>query len=115
MDSDLNTPQAIGVLFDLAREINRVRDSGGNVAEAQGTLRDLGSLLGLTFQEPSGDNQGDLAARPFIELLVSTREELRRAKQYALADQIRHSLANHGITLEDTPQGTEWQYQSLDH
>ena len=114
MDTDLNTPQAVAVLFDLAREINRERDSGGNVAQAQETLRDLGAVLGLTFQEPSGDNQGDLAARPFIELLVSTREELRQAKQYALADQIRDSLASHGITLEDTPQGTEWQYQSLD-
>ena len=114
MDSDLNTPQAIAALFDLAREINRARDSGGNVAAAQDILRDLGTIFGLTFHDSTADRQGDLAARPFIELLVSTREELRRAKQYELADQIRHNLASHGITLEDTPQGTEWQHQPLD-
>jgi cysteinyl-tRNA synthetase len=114
MDTDLNTPQAVAVLFDLAREINRARDSGGNVAAAQDILRDLGTILGLTFHDSTADRQGDLAARPFIELLVSTREELRRAKQYELADQIRHNLASHGITLEDTPQGTEWQHQPLD-
>jgi cysteinyl-tRNA synthetase len=115
MDDDLNTPQAIAALFDLSREINRAREAGRNISEAQKALRQWGSILGLTFQERDTDRKDQLAARPFIELLVNTRAELRKAKQYALADQIREGLAKQGIIVEDTPQGTEWQYQSTSH
>ena len=57
MDSDLNTPQALGAIFDLAREINRAREAGRGVAQAQGTLRELGGVLGLTFS-PAGRGPG---------------------------------------------------------
>ena len=115
MDDDLNTPQAMAALFDLAREINRARDAGQPVKAAQETLRELGGLLGLTFAErgPAG-GAAELAAQPFIELLVNTRAELRQARQYALADRIRDELAAQGVTLEDTPNGTLWQYQRPD-
>jgi cysteinyl-tRNA synthetase len=112
MDDDLNTPQALAALFDLSREINRAREAGRSVEEAQQALRRWGSVLGFTFQKRDVNNKGQLAAQPFIELLVTTRAELRKAKQFALADQIRDGLAQHGIVVEDTPQGTEWQYQS---
>jgi cysteinyl-tRNA synthetase len=115
MDDDLNTPQAIAVLFDLAREINRAREAGRSISEAQKALRQWGGVLGLTFQERGTKRNDQLAARPFIELLLTTRAELRKAKQYALADQIRDGLAEQGITVEDTPQGTEWQYQPTSH
>ncbi len=115
MDEDLNTSQAIAALFDLAREINRARDTGGNINAAQDTLRQLGSVLGLNFQEVKKSTEEHLAATPFIELLVETRQELRKAKQFALADQIRDGLAKQGVVMEDTPQGTEWQYQPGDH
>jgi cysteinyl-tRNA synthetase len=108
MDSDLNTPQALGAIFDLAREINRAKESGRGVAQAQGTLRELGGVLGLTFSHP-GEARGE-SATPFIDLLVDTRTELRAARQYALADQIRDRLAGLGVVLEDTPQGTSWRY-----
>ncbi len=110
MDDDLNTPQAIASLFDMAREINREKDNGNGVADAQETLRELGAVLGLTFAEPeTAGNQ--LAAKPFIDLLVNTRTELRQARQFALADQIRDELAAQGVVLEDTAQGTLWRYQ----
>jgi cysteinyl-tRNA synthetase len=108
MDSDLNTPQALGAIFDLAREINRAREAGRGVAQAQGTLRELGGVLGLTFSQP-GEARGE-SATPFIDLLVETRAELRAARQYALADGIRDRLAGLGVVLEDTPQGTSWRY-----
>ena len=111
MDDDLNTPQAIAALFDLAREINRSKELGLEVAQAQDTLRHLGGILGLTFQERAAAGPGHLAAKPFIDLLVTTRTELRQAKQYALADRIRDGLAQEGVVVEDTAQGTEWQYQ----
>ena len=113
MDNDLNTPQALACLFDLSREINRAADAGKNAGPAQDALRELGGILGLTFQERDSGDQDRLTAKPFIDLLVNTRLELRKAKQFALADQIRDELAKQGVTVEDTPQGSEWQYQSI--
>ena len=111
MDDDLNTPQAIAALFDLARDINRGRDAGQSVADGQAALRELGGVLGLTFANRPHNN-ADLAAAPFIDLLVSVRSELRAARQFALADQIRDGLASAGVTLEDGPRGTQWQRQA---
>ena len=110
MDDDLNTPQAIAALFDLARDINRERDGGRSTTEAQQTLRELGGILGLTFEEPAAGSD-ELAAKPFIDLLVNTRTELRQARQFALADRIRDELAAQGVVLEDSAQGTVWRYQ----
>jgi cysteinyl-tRNA synthetase len=53
-----------------------------------------------------------LSAQPFIQLLLDTRAQLRQAKQFELADQIRDGLAEQGIVLEDTPRGTQWQHQT---
>ncbi len=111
MDDDLNTPQAVAALFDLARDINRGRDAGQSIGSGQDALRELGGVLGLTFEDrPSPED--NLAAAPFIDLLVSVRTELRAARQFALADQIRDGLAEQGVTLEDGPQGTHWERQS---
>jgi cysteinyl-tRNA synthetase len=104
MDRDLNTPQAVAALFDLAREINRARDENQALEEAQTTLRELADLLGLTLAE----EEESLAAAPFIQLLIELREELRQAKRYDLADSIRSRLGELGVALEDTPQGTVW-------
>ena len=114
MDDDLNTPRALAGLFDLAREINRSRDAGREITGAQDTLRCLGGILGLSFQGRDAFAEDHLAAKPFIELLLSTREELRRAKQFALADSIRDGLERQGVIVEDTPQGTRWEYQPTD-
>jgi cysteinyl-tRNA synthetase len=108
MDDDFGTPQAIAALYDLAREINRARNenaSAQTLAPAQATLRELAGVLGLTLQEPKTRM---MHAAPFIELLIATRQELRAAKQFALADKIRNELAKLGVLLEDGPQGTTW-------
>jgi len=108
MDEDLNTPKALGSLFELAREVNRARDEGRPIEKAQAALIDLAALLGLTLTE----REVGLAAAPFIELLVRTRDDLRTAKQFELADRIRSGLGELGITLEDTAQGTLWRRKS---
>ncbi|HLZ71676.1 MAG TPA: cysteine--tRNA ligase [Dehalococcoidia bacterium] len=105
MNDDLNTPQALAALYELAREINRGRDEGADIAAAQATLRELGGVLGLTFVPGEGTKR---EAAPFIDLLVEVRRELRSAKQWALADQIRDRLAGLGVALEDSAQGTSW-------
>ena len=109
MDTDLNTPQALAALFDLARAINRGRESGLALSRAQDTLRSLGSVLGLTFEQPSNQRRDD--GSPFIDLLVDVRKTLRAAKQYELADEIRSRLADLGVALEDSADGSSWTYQ----
>jgi len=108
MDDDFNTAQALAVLFDLAREINRAIEEGMRVSESQGILIKLAGLLGLTLKRESKKISG---AEPFIDLLVSVREDLRREKQWQLADKIRNSLIDAGVIIEDNPTGTIWKYK----
>jgi cysteinyl-tRNA synthetase len=105
MDDDFNTPQALAILFELARQINQGRDENHNVAEIQQMLHKLASILGLTLKLPE---QPPLDAEPFIHLLISIRDQLRQAKQWQLADNIRAKLDEMGIAFEDTSQGTVW-------
>jgi cysteinyl-tRNA synthetase len=105
MDDDFNTPQALAVLFDLTRELNRLRDEGEDISEAQALLRELSQILGLTLKAPEQSTGG---AEPFIQLLVDTRNGLRKAKQYQLADDIRKRLEDLGVVIEDTAGGTAW-------
>jgi cysteinyl-tRNA synthetase len=108
MDDDFNTAKALGILFDLAREINQSADSGSNTAAAREILKDLASeVMGLRLTDAEAQ-AGSIEAAPFIELLVNTRYNLRQAKQYQLADDIRNKLTELGIILEDTPKGTTW-------
>ncbi len=104
MDDDFNTARALSVLFDLVREINRADTGGLDTAAAKKMLRELAGVLGLALKEP--EKAHDIA--PFIELLLTIRQELREAKQYGLADSIRMRLTEVGIALEDTPRGTVW-------
>jgi cysteinyl-tRNA synthetase len=105
MDDDFNAPQAIAVLFDLVRDLNRLRDEGYDTTASQEVLRELAGILGLTLEsrETASDNAGQ-----FISLLVDIRKELREAKQYRLADLIRGRLEELGIALEDGADGTRW-------
>lgn len=105
MDDDFNTSQAIAILFELAKEINRGAEQGVNITGAQHTLLKLAGILGLTLKEKTRVTPD---AEAFIRLLVSIREDLRQNQQWQLADKIRSGLAALGVTLEDTPQGTRW-------
>ena len=110
MDDDFNTAGALAALFELVRAINRSRDEGVPTADlgaAQAKLAELAGVLGLQL-ESAGDTARDLAAAPFIELLLETRAELRKAKQFALSDQIRDRLKALGVEIEDGPQGSIW-------
>jgi cysteinyl-tRNA synthetase len=105
MDDDFNTAQAIAVLFELSKEINRGAEQGKNITKAQHTLLKLAGVLGLTLKDktqPAADTD------TFIGLLASVRDDLRQNQQWQLADKIRNGLADLGVILEDTPQGTRW-------
>jgi len=109
MDDDLNSPRAIAQVFELASIINQARDTGAasdSLAYAQGILRELTQVLGLTLKGRAGPTE----AEPFVALLVEVRRELRASKQWALADSIRDRLIKLGVVLEDGSGGTSWKY-----
>ncbi|HYF64537.1 MAG TPA: cysteine--tRNA ligase [Herpetosiphonaceae bacterium] len=113
MDDDFNTASALASLFDLVRAINTARDAGlGGAAFAAGqeTLRELAGVLGLRLEIPA---QAATDAAPFIELLIELRADLRKAKQWQLADQVRDKLAALGVTLEDGAGGTTYEVKRI--
>src|SRR5262249_3364904 len=90
MDDDFDSPVAIAALFDLARSINRARTEGRHDAQvetARQKLVELSDVLGLVLDVQDETVAGGVA--PFIDLLVSVRDQLRTAKQWQLADVIR--------------------------
>jgi cysteinyl-tRNA synthetase len=110
MDADFNTPDALAVVFDLAREVNRLRDAGAPDAElnrARRTMVHLLDVLGIDLQVERTSPRADIA--PFVDLLLDVRRKLREAKQWALADEIRQGLLQRGIVVEDKPGGqSDW-------
>ncbi|HEX2172490.1 MAG TPA: DALR domain-containing protein, partial [Dehalococcoidia bacterium] len=108
MDDDFNTARAVAALFDLVTDINSGAAAGRPIDRAQGVLRELSGVLGLTLKGPDQGGDAARAIGPLIDLLIETRRELRAAKQWALADRIRDGLQAQGIALEDTPNGTVW-------
>ncbi len=108
MDDDLATPRALAALFDLAREINRAHEHEGDVADAQETLIELAGVLGLDLLAEDSEPKTQAEAAPFVQLLIDVRTDLRAARQFQLADSIRDRLTELGITLKDSPDGTEW-------
>ncbi len=122
MDDDFNTPEALAVLFELAREINRARvDDDPAAARLAATLRGLGEVLGILQSDadgylqslPSSRDQDAPALRSLeIERLIAVRNAARRDKEWALADRIRADLKAQGIVLEDGPGGSTWRRET---
>jgi len=120
MDDDFNVPEALPVLFDIAREINRCKAEQPTFAgELAWLLVKLGSILGI-LQQPAheflqGQTQapGNAASVSVdevakIEDLIATRNQARAEKNWAAADQARAELTALGVELEDGPTGTRW-------
>ena len=114
MDDDFNTPRALTALHEPARDVNRWLDSGrdltpASLAAIDATFRELGGqVLGIIPDElgPRGV-AGGTPAGP-VEIVPVIREEYRRAKDWARADDLRDKLAELGIVVEDSPQGPRW-------
>lgn len=112
MDDDFNSPEACAVLFELAREINRLRDT--DTAAAAGLaarLRELGSVLGVLQLEPEAFLQAGAEGKvnaADVEALIAARLAARTAKNWAESDRIRDQLTAMGVVLEDGKGGTTW-------
>jgi cysteinyl-tRNA synthetase len=116
MDDDFNTPIAFSVLFNLAHEIQRLREKDlESAAKYAALLRTLGGVLGLLQDDPdaflkktTGDLQVDAAA---VEELIIKRNLARENKDWAEADRIRQVLLAQSVVLEDGPNGTTWKVE----
>ena len=110
MDDDFNTPVALAVLFDLVRELNRVRAEDEQQAlPLAALLVKLGGVLGIV----QGDAEAFLKSgsdldEAWIEDMIQKRADAKKARDFAECDRIRDELAAQGISLQDGPQGTTW-------
>ncbi|WAK01198.1 cysteine--tRNA ligase [Methylobacter sp. YRD-M1] len=117
MDDDFNTPVALSVLFDLARELNKVKENSREKAgQLAATLKHLGGLMGILQDDPDAFLKGGAIAGPGavslsdeqIEQQIQARLEAKKNKDWSTADRIRDELKEKGVILEDVPGGTNW-------
>ncbi len=112
MNDDFNTPEAYSVLFDMAREVNRLKTENLEKASELGALmRELADVIGILHQDPEAFLKGDAGNDDEvaeIEALIKLRNDSRAAKDWANADMARDKLTEMGIVLEDGPEGTTW-------
>jgi len=108
---DLNTPKALAVLFDLAKQANTATD-GAEKARIKAALRASGALIGLLEQDPevwfAGGGVTPHIEADEIEGLIAARAEARKNKDFKESDRIRDELADRGIVIEDGAKGTTW-------
>ncbi|HSX88815.1 MAG TPA: cysteine--tRNA ligase [Pseudomonas sp.] len=112
MDDDFNSPEACAVLFELAREVNRLRESDLQAAAGLAArLKELAGVLGVlqldpeAFLQAGADGKVDAAA---VEALIAARLQARAEKNWGESDRIRDQLSAMGVVLEDGKGGTTW-------
>ena len=114
MDDDLNTPQAIAVLFDLSRDVNQHLASieafaGGGLQGIEGLFKELAEgILGMTLSDTDAGSSNASLESGLMDLIIALRQEIRAQKLWPLSDKIRDGLAGLGIALEDRKEGTTW-------
>ncbi|WP_299176325.1 cysteine--tRNA ligase [uncultured Neptuniibacter sp.] len=113
MNDDFNTPKAVSVLFELVNELNKAsREGSESAGHLAAQLKRLGGILGLFQQDADAflkgeDKEGELSSAD-IELLISQRAEAKKMRDFAESDRIRDELAEQGIILKDSREGTTW-------
>ncbi len=112
MDDDFNTPEALAVLFELAREANRLEKAGqkGEGARFALLMRQLGGLLGLLQQDPDSSRQGgtDASLLSEVEAVIAEIAAARAAKDFARSDVLRDELKARGVVVEFSREGIKW-------
>ncbi len=116
MDDDFNTASALGGLNKFTRNVNKLLSQGGELnlsvlQPIETVYRELGeNVLGILRDAGTRkQNRGATIEEELIRTIVETREELRAARQFDLADNLRDKLEDLGIALKDGADGTEWE------
>jgi len=107
MSDDFNTREAIAVIFDYGRAVNKAIETGAGrdaLDDAARAYRTFGEVLGIF--EPTAEGADLVDA--LLDLIVALREDARKRKDFATADRIRDALAAVGVVLEDTRDGVRW-------
>ena len=112
MDDDFNSPEACAVLFEMVREINRLRDTDMQAASGLAAqLKALASVLGILQMDPDTFLQAGVEGKvdaTQVEALIAARLQARAEKNWAESDRIRDQLTAMGVVLEDGKGGTTW-------
>ena len=109
LSDDLNTPLALSYMHEMVGDLNKAATDEEKITISQKLLASA-DLLGLLYQKPEDWFQGgaDDSDVSWIDDMISQRADAKKNKDFAQADNIRETLKQKGITLEDTPQGTTW-------
>jgi cysteinyl-tRNA synthetase len=111
LGDDLNTAGALGVLFELVRELNTAIDEQQigvpDVAAVREAVGAFDRVLGIVSLRQAEETRPPVPVEE-IERLMAERQAARRRREFARADRIREDLAERGVLLEDTPAGTRW-------
>lgn len=113
MDDDFNSAEALAVLFELTREVNRLKGQGSDASSVAAELRALAGLLGLLQRDPEAFLKGGVGSSEgpddvAIDTMVAARVQAKQDKEWGEADRIRDELKELGIVLEDGAGGTTW-------
>lgn len=110
MNDDFNTPQAIAVLFDLVKALNKAQAQ--ERADLLHTLRSLAGRLGLLERDKSVTLQKDSQrmSADEIQAHIQRRNHAKQQRDFASADAIRAELLEAGVAIKDTPDGVVWEY-----
>jgi len=114
MDDDFNTAEAIGVLFDLARDLNKAKEADHEQAgQLARLLLKLAGVLGILLGDADaflqrGASEVDAG---LVDALIAQRKQARADKNWALADQIRHQLNGMKVVIEDGVDGSQWRIE----
>ena len=107
MDDDLNTADAITAVFELITAINTAVKNGASKEFAEKSLKFLEELTGVLGLLQDNEDSADNDIEEGIAALIEERQQARKEKNFARADEIRDILKARGITLKDTPQGVQ--------